>query len=177
MSLKQLVIVRLIEPTGRERHQLGDTMTRLGQGSFLFILLLIPIAAKSARACSCELPETGKSVERQVLKARKQSKAVFVGRVREIITPTEPSSISVIFQVQTGWKGINSEAITILTGRDGSCGYHFKLGEVYLVYAYQSSITHFGTSICQRTQPFHADIIDLKYLGKPKFPTPPKTHP
>ena len=152
-------------------------MTKLGQGSFLFILLLIPIAAKSARACTCVFPDAGKSVERQILEARKRSKAVFIGRVREIINPAEPSSISVIFQVQTGWKGIKSEATTILTGRDGSCGYRFQLGEVYLVYAYQSSITHLGTSICQRTQPLQADIIDLKYLGKPKFPTPPKKHP
>ena len=152
-------------------------MTKLGQWSFLFTLLLIPIASKPARACTCVSSDAGKSVERQVLEARKQSKAVFVGRVREIITPDEPSSISVIFQVQTGWKGISSGGIAILTGRKGTCGYRFQLGEVYLVYAYQSSITHLGTSTCQRTQSFHADIIDLKFLGKPKFPAPPKKQP
>jgi hypothetical protein len=152
-------------------------MTKLGQSLFLFVLLLLPIAAKPARACKCVSPEARKSVERQILEARKQSKAVFVGKVREIITPAEPSSVSVILQVQTGWKGIKSEAITILTGREGSCGYPFQLGESYLVYAYQSSITHLGTSTCGRTQPFQTDIIDLKFLGKPKFPAPPKKQP
>lgn len=148
-----------------------ETMRTLGQSLLLFALILIPIAAKPASACKCVSPDAGKSVERQVLEARKRSKAVFVGKVREIITPAEPSSTSVIFQVEAGWKGIKSEAITILTGRDGSCGYHFQLGEIYLVYAYQSSITHLGTSTCVRTQPFQADMIDLKFLGKPKFPT------
>ena len=152
-------------------------MTKLGQSLFLFLLLLVPIAAKPASACKCVSPEAVKSVERQILEARKQSKAVFIGKVREIITPAEPSSISVIFQVQTGWKGIKSEAIMILTERESSCGYPFQLGKVYLVYAYQSSITHLGTSICVRTQPFQTDIIDLKFLGKPKFPAPPKNQP
>ena len=174
MSPRRLVIVRLIEPTGSERHQ-WKQMRTLGQSLLLFVLFLIP--AKPARACTCFTPDAGKSVERQVLEARKQSKAVFVGKVREIITPAEPSSISVIFQVQTGWKGIKSEAITILTGREDSCGYRFQLGEVYLVYAYQSSITHLGTSICVRTKPFQTELIDLKYLGKPKFPAPPKNQP
>jgi hypothetical protein len=152
-------------------------MTKLSQCLFILVLFLIPIEAKAASACKCVSPEAGKSVERQVLEARKQSKAVFVGKVREIITPAEPSSISVIFQVQTGWKGIKSEAILILTGREDACGYRFQLGEVYLVYAYQSSITHLGTSICVRTRPFQPDIIDLKYLGKPKLPAPPKKQP
>ena len=152
-------------------------MRTLGQSLFLFVLILTPIAAKAASACKCVSPEAGKSAERQILEARKQSKAVFVGKVREIITPAEPSSISVIFQVQTGWKGIKSEAVMILTGREDSCGYPFQLGAVYLVYAYQSSITHLGTSTCGRTQPFQSDIIDLKFLGKPKFPAPPKKQP
>jgi hypothetical protein len=49
---------------------------------------------------------------------------------------------------------------------DGICGYEFKVGESYLVYAHGSD--RLNTDICTRTEKLVDAGKDLKVLGKAK---------
>ena len=48
-----------------------------------------------------------------------------------------PATVTVSFQVSEVWKGPQPVTLEVSTSRDGaSCGYPFKEGQEYLVYAY-----------------------------------------
>lgn len=88
-------------------------------------------------ACSCaELPGVEEEFER--------SKAVFSGKVidiREKRSLKGYTTKSVLFEVTNTWKGVEQSQIIITTGQGGGdCGYDFKEGEEYLVYAYESTM-------------------------------------
>lgn len=121
-------------------------------------------------ACSCaELP----SVEEEL----KQSQAVFSGKV---VNVSEKQSIkgqvtkSVLFKVTNTWKGVKQSQIIITTGLGGGdCGFDFKEGHEYLVYANES--TMYGakslvTIICNRTNELSSLQEDLKILGEGQPP-------
>jgi hypothetical protein len=133
------------------------------------ITILLGFTRLEARACTCELPFGNLTLKQQVKKAKKQSQAVFVGEVIQIIQKPESYGVSVKFRVGNVWKGKLSKEVTIFTGLGGGdCGYRFEVGESYLVYA-SGSNEHLSTNICQRTAPRSANG-DMKLLGKGKLP-------
>ncbi|MEK5520889.1 hypothetical protein MHI39_01205 [Heyndrickxia sp. FSL K6-6286] len=121
-------------------------------------------------ACSCaELPGVEEEFER--------SKAVFSGKVidiREKRSLKGYTTKSVLFEVTNTWKGVEQSQIIITTGQGGGdCGYDFKEGEEYLVYAYES--TMYGkktlvTIICDRTNELGSSEEDLAILGEGQPP-------
>ena len=131
------------------------------------ITILVGFSGIEARACTCELPLANLTLTQQVKKAKKQSQAVFVGKVMQV--RSEGYGVSVKFRVENVWKGKLSREVTIFTGQGGGdCGYRFEVGESYLVYA-SGSHERLSTNICQRTAPRSADG-DMKVLGKGKLP-------
>ncbi len=93
------------------------------------------------------------------------SKAVFVGEVVEI-DKSKPDAI-VTFEVKKMWKGAKSETMVVRTNNQGkACGYVFRQGEQYLVYAYDEGMLR--TSICTRTAEVKSAAEDLKELNKKK---------
>lgn len=93
------------------------------------------------------------------------SKAVFVGEVVEIDN-SKPDAI-VTFRVKKIWKGSKSETIVVRTNNQGkSCGYVFRQGEKYLVYAHNDGALR--TSICTRTAEVKSADNDLRELTKKK---------
>lgn len=123
-------------------------------------------------ACSCELPLGNITVKQQVGKARKNSRAVFMGEVLEVIRPEDSYSVIVKFRVDQIWKGKLRKELTLGTGTGGGdCGYRFEVGQRYLVYAYGSNETSLSTNICQRTVPLKDAVGDIKLLGKGKMPS------
>ena len=134
------------------------------------IAALVSFSWNEARACTCDLPLSNLSLKQQVLRAQKDSRAVFVGKVVAVVQKPEAYEVSVKFLVEKVWKGKVSRHVNIFTGRGGGdCGYHFEAGESYLVYAYGST-EGLSTNICQRTAP-RAGSADMKYLGKGKRPS------
>ena len=137
-------------------------------GVATFLLILPGIG----HACSCNLPPIGKTEKQLVELERKKSKAVFVGEVLEIIVPNTPSGepawvAEVRFKVQESWKGSVAEEVSVFTANVCCiCGYEFKVGERYLVYAHGSD--KLSTDICTRTRRVADAEIDLKVLGKAK---------
>ena len=93
------------------------------------------------------------------------SQSVFVGEVVEIDN-SKPDAI-ITFRVETIWKGAKTTRIIVRTNNQGkACGYIFKHGEKYLVYAYDDGALR--TSICTRTAEIKLTAKDLKKLADKK---------
>jgi hypothetical protein len=141
----------------------------------LGIVMCLCIASKTASACSCIGP--GSACE-----AYGTASAVFVGTVvglrekerpKDVATARREQDAGLIewgsrfykFSIEQPYLGMNAAEIEILTGSGGGdCGYEFKIGQRYLVYANRGK-TNFTTSICSRTKPFDQADEDLAFLG------------
>ncbi|MDY6877744.1 MAG: hypothetical protein SWK90_16300 [Chloroflexota bacterium] len=122
-----------------------------------------------ALACSCIPP--GPPAEELA-----KSTAVFAGKVVALDVPTGPvissaDPVRVTFQVSTVWKGPVYNTLVVTTARGGaSCGYEFKPGQEYLVYA-RGAETALAVSLCSRTRLLSAAGEDLATLGEAVAPT------
>jgi hypothetical protein len=146
-------------------------MSRMVRLSLMLIgtVALIIVDPSVGLACTCGLPYPNKTLKQQVIEAHKNSEAVFSGKVIEIIENPQVFYVVVKFKVQRSWKQTSTNEVTVLTGRgNGDCGYHFEVGESYLVYAYKYNESEVGTNICQRTARLDDAAKDLKVLGKGK---------
>lgn len=136
--------------------------------SWILLAIVMLFSADHALGCSCDFPFPPKSVKQQVRDARSEAGGVFTGKVVSIDAPEGMLYVSVIMEIQSAWKGTKFEKVTVTTGRGGGdCGYRFEVGGIYLVYASKYGEEKFSTGICKRTTPYHAELVDLKYLGKP----------
>jgi hypothetical protein len=83
--------------------------------------------------------------------------------------------VEVTFDVLQSWKGPAEENITVITRRFGSmCGYGFKTGGEYLVYA-GGKDNSLSTSLCSRTRGLARASEDLSLLGEGVFSRLPPT--
>jgi len=131
-------------------------------------LALLALLPDCASACSCAGYLAAPQERAQ--RALKESTAVFSGQVVNIGTgePSgawRPATVTVSFQVSEVWKGPQPETLEVSTSRDGaSCGYPFKEGQEYLVYAYGKE-EPFKVSLCSETKPLSEASADLEALG------------
>ena len=121
-----------------------------------------------AHACSCFGPP---STER----ALADSDAVFVGEVVKLDRPSPFKSSASLetdtFRVSESWKGPEGGMLEVRTPLMGvSCGYPFKVGQEYLVYAYEGK-QGIETDGCSQTKPLSEADADLEVLGAGKKPT------
>jgi len=130
----------------------------------LCVIALLPIINTPLFACSC-VPE------RPVCEAYQSADAVFLGEV-----PWRPMNLLSLLLGTTAslrvievFKGELGEEVTLQMNFafPGGCSYSFRVGERYLVYAYQRD-GHFGTSICSRTRPIQKAEDDLDFLRRAK---------
>ena len=133
----------------------------------IIVMFLVAVAcAPRAEACSC-LP-SGPPCQNLF-----QSDAVFVGTVtgiRPMRTPeTERPVLErriVAFSVEKGVRGIDGSTVDVRTGSGGGdCGFDFKIGERYVVYAYRHPDGSLSTGICSRTRLAAEAAEDLAYFG------------
>jgi hypothetical protein len=117
----------------------------------------IGLSPKSADACSCAGP--GLPCD-----AAWRADAVFVGHIVSI----ESSSMGgrlVQLAVVEAFRGFQLSQVTLVTGYgQADCGYPFRMGESYVVYAHRSPTGQLSTSICSRTRPVANAADDLTYL-------------
>jgi hypothetical protein len=119
--------------------------------------LLWPV---DARACSC-MP-IGPPCQ-----AVWGADAVFAGTVRAIeeVPHAEYPTLTVRFHVEQGFRNIAPGPLEVLTPMYGAaCGYSFRVGRRYVVYARKGAGAHLVTGICSRTRPFEEAGEDLHYL-------------
>jgi hypothetical protein len=75
------------------------------------------------------------------------------------------SSVKVTLRVSEAWKGPQQETLVVSTPRDGAtCGYAFKEGQEYLVYAYGKE-EPFEVDLCSGTKQLSDADADLRVLG------------
>jgi hypothetical protein len=137
-------------------------------------LLVLPLFVERVSACSCVHGIT-------VCKEYQEAAVVFVGKVLDgtvISTPYEvfrpgggkqtftTNRRVYRFSIEKVFKRFKGTEIEIHTGYgDTDCGYKFKVGERYLIYAHGSPPSNeFTTSICTRTKPYSKASEDLDYL-------------
>lgn len=133
-------------------------------------LLIIGSFGETVLACSCAMP--GAPCE-----AYWKAVAVFVGTVKELSWAETENNIGdrVIkyrqpvfhFAIDQAYRGVSGSQVAVLTGQGGGdCGYGFKVGQQYLVYAYRSKEKKdlLTTSICTRTRPIDNASEDLEYI-------------
>jgi hypothetical protein len=146
---------------------MNQKLKLLSIGSLVLTLLSF---SDTAFACSC-------MGTRPPCEAYWQAEAVFIG------TPKEVSWIEIEdkienstfkyrervfrFSVDQAFRGVNGSQVSVMTGQGGGdCGYGFKIGELYLVYAYRDNQKKdmLSTSICTRTRPIRNADEDLEYI-------------
>ena len=142
-------------------------------------MVLLPSFASIANACTCG--------QISPCEAYANASVVFVGLVSKTATestkssrlPSNAMSTTLTsgspvarFKVEEAFLGVNVTEIEI-SGGGTTCGYYFKQGERYLVYAYQNpDATTFHTNICSGTAPVSEAKDDLTYLrGVTKLPS------
>jgi hypothetical protein len=129
----------------------------------LLVLSLVALFPDCAHACSCG----GGSFREAAMGAN--SSAVFSGEVIDIEKGLQVSSVT--FRVSKVWKGNQRETWTVSTPRYGmSCGYTFKEGQEYLIYAYWGPAGSpprptLKTDICTQTKPLSEADANLRLLG------------
>ena len=126
----------------------------------------------SARACECPPPlESHEAFE--------EADAVLLGTVEQVWSEGQGvmrwlhgwpilgyTRRVAALRATTVWKGPARVSFTVATGaREGECGYAFRAGETYLVYAYQHNDGALVTDSCTRTQPASDAREDLGALG------------
>ncbi len=135
--------------------------------SIITILFIINISV--AFACSCIEPFPPKE-------SLEKASAVFAGKVIDIDVPTgimisSSDPVKVTFEVSKIWKGFDYKTLVATTARSGaSCGFFFKQGEEYIVYA-RGKESELSISLCSRTKLFANAQEDLEELGEGSLPT------
>jgi hypothetical protein len=120
------------------------------------------LATSYALACSCMAPPPP-------AQAMEKAAAVFSGKVTAI--KAEGHGKSVMIKVDQSWKGVETETVTVHTSSDSaSCGFAFKEGTDYLVYAFAKDENDKGlsTNLCTRTKSLASAKEDLDALGEGK---------
>ena len=136
---------------------------------FLTLACLFVVLASAGRADACSCAGAGTPCG-----ALGSASAVFVGTVtgareRKFEGKKDDidwTPIAFKFSVSQAFSGVEGAEVEVATGRGGGdCGYGFRKGETYLVYAYKSSDGKtLLTGICTRTRPVADAAEDLEFL-------------
>jgi hypothetical protein len=120
-------------------------------------------------SCRCFTDVVNPNGERMFM----HGSAVFTGQVIEITsTPSDDERLPgyrqklVRFAVGESFRGVSGTLVDAITGNGGGdCGYPFKVGNSYLVYAYRNPKDNkLHANICSRTRPLSEAGEDLEYI-------------
>ena len=129
----------------------------------LFLSLVVYFGGTyEAQACDCDGRVPGiKGV--QTCGAYWYSEAIFTGLAEKITTGN--GAMKVTFAVEKPIRGVTEKTIEVFTSdNEGSCGYPFKEGERYFVYASKGSSGKLGESLCGPTVLLKDAEDDLEYV-------------
>ena len=140
-----------------------------------------------AFGCTCVPPPPGiKTAQALAQWTADRSEAIFEGSVEriELKWPLLEAKVGglisadveqdvpvmqVLFEVSRSYRGTQPKSILITTGLGGGdCGFHFEVGEHYLVYATSDESGQLSTGICSGTARLGESRANLSYLrGEP----------
>jgi hypothetical protein len=134
----------------------------------LVVLGLVLLSPSVASACSCvgDVP---------LCQSFWQADAVFSGEVLSF----ENLGTNTLFQrrvarirVERAWRGDVQGTVEVRTGAGGGdCGYSFRRGRKYLVYAYKTQDGKLTTGICSPTKLLDKAALDLAYFKEAEKPS------
>ena len=132
----------------------------------LTLLVMVALWTEDASACTCRtLP---------FVTHLKMAETVFVGRCVSERYIREKLLREFVFEVERSWKAPQLGSITVASDAFGSaCGYHFKLGERYIVWAGLLNVREgrkrLYTSFCSLSCPADSPeaVRQVKVLGDP----------
>ncbi len=133
----------------------------------LFALAALLVTPRAARACTCiaDVP---------LCQSFWQTDAVFTGEVLsfEPANPDQPFSRRVArIRIERTWRGAVEGVVDVITGAGGGdCGYSFRAGIKYVVYAHRARDGSWTTSICSPTKPLEHAAGDLQYFKEMEAP-------
>ena len=140
------------------------------------ITVFFVMSAREVFACSCMVDNEQSNVE-QIQTSYGKADAVFYGKAIEVKRQTVKDEslgtnyqyLRVKFKVEMSWKGQTTREIIVRTaGNSAACGFLFKAGQRYLVYAHRSG-NGLQTTNCSRTSALNADAKYLDKIKKPKL--------
>jgi hypothetical protein len=140
---------------------------RISIASIGLAALVLIWLAETTSACSC-------GREQPPCEAFSGASAVFVGKVLDAAQQKEVKNQdgtktvydvgAIRFEITESFAGAIGSRVVIHSGTGGGdCGYWFKRGETYLVYAYGNS-DELSTNICTRTRPIPKADEDFAFL-------------
>ena len=137
------------------------------------IVLALAISQNPANACSCD--HTKRSAE----ELRAAYEAIFTADVVRIDLVEHCASMSdgrvgcyyekdVTLRVWKSWKGVSTPFVIARTGGgDADCGYDFKVGWSYVVFAHSGSETPIEVSACSPSVVESGQATLIGSLGEP----------
>ena len=148
----------------------------MNRHSIAVVALVCLLAPRATHACSCRPPPSPDN-------ALSGATAVLVGTVQAIQPVPAQSANRVTLAVAQSWKGLppKTETVTVTTCINSACcGYEFRKGESYLVYA-GGQPEALSASLCSRTGPLAQADDDIAVLNKivagERIAAPPKLQP
>ena len=131
--------------------------------SFLLLAAFIMLGAENSLACTCA--PVGAAAEEL-----ERAAAVFSGKVVEIKRHKQSgdlfAEVEVVFRVERAWKGADGRTVSVFTSsHSAACGYGFRTGRTYLVYAHGGADGRLSAGICSRTKRLKDAREDLNALG------------
>jgi hypothetical protein len=133
-------------------------------------LLFLLVASGVARACSCAV-----SPNPRPCSTYWGSPVIFTGLVTDFSTITPPAPREgerreqfpqrvARFNVEESFRGLKGATAEVTTGMGGGdCGYDFKVGARYIVYAYAGEGGKLSTGICSATKPLETAGAELEF--------------
>ena len=142
--------------------------------SLIFAIFLIASAATNIFACDC-IRSGDDNLQELVEFDYNNSEAVFSGEVIGISKNPASLVVKVKFKIEKSWKNISQEEVLLTASNNDECGYEFKVGKRYLVYA-RGKMNNLETSICTRTSNYESnkDLEFLNQIKKPEIISSPK---
>ena len=144
---------------------------------FAAVFCCLSLGAGKSFACSCITSEG--SAEQQVREAIQTSSAVFLAKAVSVKRESTKSGndgagrLLVSLEVERSWKNKLARRVKIYTNlHSAACGYPFKAGKKYLVYAGENKDGSLWTTNCSRTSLLTRELADIKLLDSIK---PPKS--
>ncbi len=139
--------------------------------AIIIIAVLVSAAGSAGYAVACSCAQT------QTVEAAKQAHdAIFKGVVEKIKKPGFTSMVSsgdyttTTFKVHEVWKGKVTSEITVYSALSTeSCGFEFREGESYIVYAQQTD-KGLVVTLCSRTALSSQASEDMAYLESGAVP-------
>jgi hypothetical protein len=127
--------------------------------ALLALICGLGLQANAASNCGCDSTATWQD-------AYDKANVVFVGTCMDVIPNAIKGGLNILFQIDSSWKRAIEPVTTVHTNSPNQCGYPFKAGERYIVFANKRHQTT-QTTECEPNQLYDDNgILILRRLGK-----------